>query len=583
MGERDLSQGPSLGRRRVSSRWLVPVVLLAFLTVLDIARPAVAPASSRGVAHYLQAESLAHDRDSTFVEEDLERLRQLPQTEGLSILLARRADGRIVYPGAGPEALWLAPFVAVAGLGGAVFGTALAVVWALGLAATTMKQRLHTPWGLLLLALLASTAIRFLLEPRAEAIVLAAVLGAFAMAYRGESAEFEEMPEVYDDALRLGGRRFGLRWLAVGALLAVATLAHPLYLALFVPAALAVPVRARRSGIAWVAVGAALLVAVTLAANGATSSMVWLRDAAVFNSASGFPASDAAWEAGRSIPSLLGSAAPQVHLGLLGWNALFLAVGRTVGVLPYFLPLVLLLALWEPRSGRSPLVVAIAALALVAVIVWPFDWAGDPGALGNALLLPAFGALWLLPTRPVRGVWLVAVALAAGSLLWPTWLDLVGLRPDRGTAVAAVPSFATRLLPVESTLRVGDDELIRRGSLGARVGGGAVAERGGSLVLSGGHWGSVLLIAERPVEAVLLEFDGQAGTELEVEGGDLGSTVFGADGGVGFEVVLGESDRRHPVWWSQQEQSLYDLHLRLPKAPPFPVAFQLRVLDSPGY
>lgn len=580
MGERDLSPYSPPGKRRGWARWLVPAVLLAFLTVLEIARPAAAPTSAGGVAHYLHAASLAHDQDAVFASEDLERLRQLPQPDRLSVLLARADDDRLVYPGAGPEALWLAPFVAVAGLSGAVFATALAVVWAMGLAATTMRQRLHTPWGLLLLALLASTTIRFVLEPRAEAIGLAAVLAAFALAFRGESSEFVEMPEVYDDALRLGGWRFTARWLGIGALLAVAALSHPLYLLLFLPAALAVPERARRSGIAWLLGGGALLALPTLVASGALSSLPWLRDLAAFDAAAGFPTSTTDWGSGEAIPSLLGAAAPQLHVGLLGWNLAFLAVGRTVGAVPYFLPVLLMLALWEPRSGRSPLVVAVTAVALTAAVVWPFDWAGEPGGLGNALLLPAFGALWLVPTRPVRFIWLIATTILAGALLWPTWLDLLGLRPVGSHGVGAVPSYATRWLPVESSLRVGDDELLRGGSLAARIAGGALGERGGELVLSGGRWGSLMLVNDRPVESVLLDFDGQAGTDLEVEGGELGSTVFRGDGGIGFEVRLGESDRRHPVWWSSEDQSLYDLRLRLPSAPPFPVAFRVSVVES---
>lgn len=582
MGERDLKRDGSTGRYRNWGRWLMPVALLAFLTIVEVARPATHPASARGVAHYLQAASVAHDRDSTFAVEDLDRLRKLPQTEALSILLARRPDGTVTFPGAGPEALWLAPFVAVGGLGGAVFGTALAVALAMGLAATTMKQRLHAPWGILLLALFASCGIRFLLEPRSEMLVLAAVLAAFALAYRGESAHFAEMPEIYDDALRLGSWRFGLRWLIVGGLLAVAMLAHPIYLVLFVPAGLAVPTLARRAGIAWLVAGALALTAVTLVATGAVSSIPWLRETAVFGPASGFPTSSADWTAGEGVPSLFEAARPQAHLGLLAWNGLFLTLGRTVGAVPYFLPLLLLLALWEPRRGRSPLVVAGAVVAILALVVWPFDWAGDSGGLGNALLLPAFGALWLLPTRPTKGRWIVMTTLAAGALLWPMWLDLVGLRPSRGTTAASVPSLAARWLPAESTLRAGADELIRQGSLSLRVAGGAVAERGGSLVIDGGRWGNLLVIAERPLESVLLEFDGQAGSEIDISGGELGNTVFRGDGGVAFEVSLGDSDRKHPLWWSRQEHSLYDLRLRLPKAPPFPVAFRVEALDTPG-
>ena len=146
-----------------------------------------------------------------------------------------------------------------------------------------------------------------------------------------------------------------------------------------------------------------------------------------------------------------------------------------------------------------------------------------------------------------------------------------------------VAPLAVRWLPLESTLRVSDDELVRDGSLGIRVVGGAVSGRGGQLVVQGGSWAEVVLVSSRPLTSVLLEFDGQAGSELEITGGELGNTVFRGDGGVVFEVGLDSSARQHPMWWSRQEQSLYDLHLRLPKAPPFPVALRVRTLESIGH
>jgi hypothetical protein len=570
----------SVDRRQTWASLLMPAVLLVVLTALQVARPATAPASASGVAHYLQAESLLQDQNSSFEEEDLDRLRQLPQTESLSVLLARHRDGRAVYPGPGLTALWLVPFVAFGGLNGAVFGTALAVVWAMGLAAVTMKQQLHTPWGLLLLALFGSAAIRCVTEPRPEALVLAAVLAALAIAYRGETPQFVEMPEIYDDSVGPGGWRFALRWVVVGVLLAVATLYHPLYALLFVPAGLAVPNAARRGGLAWTIGGAAVILLPTLGISGVTSGLPWLRDAEVFTTVTGFPDLGADWGDGSGMPSLVAAAQPRLDAGLIGWNAFFLVGGQTVGALPYFLPLLLLLAPWEPRKGRSPLVASVAAMAVLAILIWPFDWAGGPGMLGNALLLPAFGALWLLPTRPVRGAWILVMAIAAGVFLWPTWLETVGLRPAPATPSRSVSPVAGRWLPLESTLRAGESDLIREGSLAVRVVGGAAASRGGRIVIQGGAWGEVLLIAPQDVESVLLEFDGQAGTELDLTGGTLGNTVFRGDGRVAFEVLLGERGRRHPMWWSPLEQSLYDLRLRLPDAPPYPVAFRVRPLDG---
>ena len=37
-----------------------------------------------------------------------------------------------------------------------------------------------------------------------------------------------------------------------------------------------------------------------------------------------------------------------------------------------------------------------------------------------------------------------------------------------------------------------------------------------------------------------------------------------------------------PVWWSREDHSLYDLHLRLPKAPPYFVGFSIAADGSRG-
>ena len=564
MGERHLG---------AAKQWLVPLALLIFLVSLSLGRPLLAPDSPRATSHYLGAASLGGDFDLRFEEADLERLRELVRTDSPGLLLAGEAGAPSAsYPDNVLGMLYIAPFARMGGLRMALAAQALVLVVAMGFAAVTLRQRFDEVWRILLTCLFGSIVLGFLDQLRPEILTLAAVISAFALAYRGEAPRFEELAEVFDDrSARVAG--FTLRWLAVGALLGFVVLSHPVYLLLLVAAVTAIPPASRRLGTAilalgcLVAVGAALGLAFFLG-----GPLPWVSELALFGSSG---------SNGVPVPSLLASARPLIDSGLLGWNVLFVAAGRNVGVLPYYLPLLLVLALWEPRRRRSTLVMMAALAALVTVLVWPFDWAGDAVGLGNAVLLPIYGALWLVPTRRPPAWALLAALLVAGAFLWPTWLSSLGLWAGGHDSGALVSPVASRWLPHESTRRPLGDDYFLQGALRALPAGGAVSERRGRLFLRGGRWGNLVAASPRPLTHLYLAFDGQAGAELEVAGGTLGDTVFRGDGGIGFEIELVDEARRHRMWWSSEPQSLYDLRLRLPKAPRVPVAFSLQADTEP--
>lgn len=582
MGERDLGSSAISGPSSTGLQpLLAPLVLLVFLTLLSLARPLQAPGSPHAVAHCLGAASLARDGDLGFDATDLERLRGFVQTESLGVLLARAPGSSAPsFPDDLLSMAYLAPFAGVGGLRGVLLGHALALAVAMGLAATTLRQRLEAPWRLLLVCLFGSVTVVFLMEPRLEILVLSAVVAAFALAYRGETPRYEELPEVFDDRSRAG--RFAPRWLLVGALLGYALLSHPVYLLLFVPAVMALPPAARRSGATIVALGAVpVLAAAVLGALALGGALPWVSPLAIFTPAGGIDGAGGQWSDGAALPSLLAGARPLADLPLAGWNLLFVAVGRSIGALPYYLPLVLLLALWEPRARRSTLVVTAALAAVLTVIVWPFDFAGDAVGLGNTVLLPIYGALWLVPTRRCGLVAPLALLVVAGLFLWPAWLQTAGLRAAGSASGSMVAPVASRFLPHESTRRPLGGDYFLVGNLRALPAGGALEQRRGRLFLVGGRWGNVVLASSVPLQRVYFAFDGQAGSELEVVGGTLGNTLFGGDGGVGFEVELGGRVRRHRLWFSSEPQSMYDLRLRLPNAPRVPVAFGLEGDSEP--
>ena len=569
MGERDLTAAAVAGPpRRFTRRLLAPLALLALLAALVMARPLEAPPSPRAAAHCLAAASLARDLDLSFAAADRPRAEAYLERGSRGVLLARSAEPSTAsYPVDLWSQAYLAPFARLGGLRGVVLAHVLALVVAMGLAARTLRQRLDAPWRLLLACVFASATLALALTPRSEVLVLAAVVAAFALAYRSEVPTFDELPEVWADRSR--GMGAGLRWLLVGFLLGYAALTHPVHLLLLLPAGLAARDARPGGGPVMVVLGA--VGAAALGISGALllgGAWPWGPELSVFTARSGFPGQGGEWESGDAVPSLLAAARPVPDLSLSAWNLLFAAVGRTAGALPYFLPIVLLLALWEPRRRRSPLVVAAALAVVAALVVWPFDWAGD-APLGNAALLPVFGALWLVPTRRCGWLAVAAITAAAAPFLWPSWLDAAGLS-GRGSTVGPA---AERWLPHESTRRPLAGDFAALGTLRVLPAGGAVEYRGDRFLIDGGRWGSLVVASPVPLATLYLDFDGQAGSELEVVGGRLGDTLFRGDGGVRFSVELPERPRRHPMWFSAEPQSLYDLRLRLPKAPRIPVAF----------
>ncbi len=225
------------------------------------------------------------------------------------------------------------------------------------------------------------------------------------------------------------------RLVAAGALLAVVVLARPLYAPLLLPAVLAAPRGSRRR--AATALGAAFvtvtLVATlaNLAARGSWTSYGGERRS--YYSYTGFPLVDATAGDWREQVAEHGTHGwlklETLEMGFdarqTAWNVVYYLVGRHVGVLPYFLPLLLGLVAWRRGEGRWAL--PLAAVCAAALLFWvrPFNFYGGGGTIANRYFLPAYPALWFLAGRPLRGgrAWLppLAVAALAAPFLWPLW------------------------------------------------------------------------------------------------------------------------------------------------------------------
>ncbi|HXU32913.1 MAG TPA: hypothetical protein VN851_20265, partial [Thermoanaerobaculia bacterium] len=55
-----------------------------------------------------------------------------------------------------------------------------------------------------------------------------------------------------------------------------------------------------------------------------------------------------------------------------------------------------------------------------------------------------------------------------------------------------------------------------------------------------------------------------APSALEVSGGTVGEKILRPDGGIAFFVELSSARARHPMWWTDDTWTLYQLTLRLP-------------------
>ena len=120
---------------------------------------------------------------------------------------------------------------------------------------------------------------------------------------------------------------------------------------------------------------------------------------------------------------------PNVFWSRLGWNVIYFFVGRHSGMLPYFFPGLLALALflwpWTRRIGWQWLVFAAVVGESLLQLVWlPHTYYGGPGVLGSRYYMNVFGLqLFLLPavTSLVPGltVWAVGALFTAKITLNP--------------------------------------------------------------------------------------------------------------------------------------------------------------------
>lgn len=509
-----------MGAPPVKAGWAVLIALLIALLGATLFRAPRAPEAGDEPTYALEAASLAWDLDLRYSDEDYTRYRDLWGARPPGIDLESRDGGNTqVYGRPFFHALVAAPFVRMMPRRGLWVANALLLAAAALLAAWALKEPLRVA-----VFVFASVTFLHVFQATADVFLLAVTAAGFALIYAGQKEAV--LPSMYEGD-KGSGRDFG-RWLAAGALLAIPGSYRLLYLFLLLPAVAARKTRAAWAGLPIGAAGAlALAYAVHARAGGD--------------------------------PLLAPGPAFEADPGLFAWNAVYFLVGRNVGVLPYFLPV--LLALLAARKDRWALGLGAALAAVGFLVAHPYDFAGFGGGVGNRLFLPLYAALWFLAAKPVRSAWAVVIALPAAPFLLP------------------LPSLAERVqgwLPYEVTQRELPGAWVSQGGLRIKPTGPSVwrAPRGSDFRVAGGETGELVIASPGPLEAVDLEFDRNAPTQLQVRGAEVRPTRLGADGSVTFPVPLG-SGRVHPMWWTGGSHHLYTLRFHLPGAPLKPIAFQV--------
>ncbi len=531
--------------------------------------------------YLMQAASLAQDFDLRYERGDYDRFVATWGRPPQGLILQSKDHGKSLtfgkpyfYP------FFIAPFARLWPTRGAAIANALLLVLVGLSAAITLGKRIGPAAPLWVATFLfASITFAHTFWAHADLFLMSLTALALALAYAGDPQEAaSRLPQVFgeDDPLERP-RRFSGRWLTIGALLAVVAFSRPFYAALFLAAFFAIPRGRRRVGSLALAVGALLVVIVVGLSNQAMrgSWSSYGGERLSFYTYTGFPTVELpadGWSdeiARRTGPGSWirpGATLPyDLEPRLTAYNLLYFLLGRNVGLLPYFLPIVLGLCAFRKGEGRGALLVAVLLAAACFFFVRPFNFYGGGGALANRYFLPLYPAFWFLAARPRRGLWLPIAALS-GLFLWPLWSapSSYPLAPAGGFRY--VGALAQRWLPYETTQShlkpSGQEDIHHRGLWIKPLSGGVAAEPDGrSLRFSGSAKGELLIGSPRPLSALALDLSPPASANLEVRGATVASITLLPGGATRFALDLGRATASHRMWWSKASYSLYRIHL----------------------
>jgi hypothetical protein len=536
--------------------------------------------------YLMQAQSLAWDFDLRYSRKDYDRFVEQWGVKPDGLILQSADGGRtLTYSKPASYAAWIAPFLRLSPTRGASIANALLLAIAALAAARTLSRRLGPAAPLWVAAwVFASVAFAYVFWVHSDLFLMCLTAIAFSLAY-GAPRE-DESPETAGRAI--------LRWLAVGALLGLVLMSRPFYGTLLLPAALAVPRGRRISGIASLILGAGLIVLASGLANLADADALtpYSGHRQSFDSKTGFPEVDlpaGSW-AGQIAQRGDHTWRAQVNFDRTqtAWNVLYFFVGRHVGILPYFLPLLLGLAAFRRGEGRGMMILAALAAAFCFLLIRPFNFYGGGGALANRYFLPLYPAFWFAAGRPpARASWAVLVALLATPFLLPLWMHSENylLAPEGGYSY--VSHSAQRFLPYETTLShlkpAGQEDFVHNAmwirlltpSLHPKKEG----ETFTAIEMDESGGGQILIGSPAPLDGVELDVLPPLPKRLDISGAER-VTAMPLPGGVAGNLLHFAHPRAaHRMWWTDDPYYLYQLRLEAPKGRGF--TFTLHPKSTP--
>ena len=580
----------------VGRRWswlLLAGLLLALFTSTMRSDPV--GAGERETTFRMAALSLAWDGDLTYGRADYDRYVRLLGGEPEAVALETSTGGaRIGFARPPAYAVLAAPFVRISPRWGpALLNWLLLAVAAAG-SALVLERRIG-PWAPAWIAVFVAGTTAFTLLPLPSPGMFRLATSALAWALVVHVMPVTDWvrrrprrlpPEAAKEPRRLQGRRpllsAALRWSLVGLLLTLATLASvdglSLLPALIAAAWLALAQPRREAAFLALAVTAVLTAGASFGTSALARGGFGPVERAMFSPSTGFPAVDFEAEEWRVDPVPAGGvertrSGPELRAGGAGPETLFHAVaGRTVGIVPYGVPLVAA-AFWgllAPGWRRALLLGGLASLA-ARLVLFPFDLGDEsvlrgPGGIGA--VLPMF---WFLAGR-LRLAKIAAVAASSALFLYPLWL-----RPAAAFGPSPAPEGALhRFLPVETGQRprAGEPADLFAGGVWLRPVAGRITPFGESgLLVEGGS--AEFLVAWEPAAPASRETDGEVGrprlrilleredTTLELVGGEVEESRFLPSGRTSVRLLLDVPVARHRMWWSNGSVDLFRLGLTL--------------------
>lgn len=525
--------------------------------------------------YLMQAQSLAWDLDLRYSRRDFDRFVAQWGVRPEGLILQSGDGGRtLAYSKPASYAAFIAPFLRLSPLRGAGIANALLLALAAVMAARTLERRIGPAAPLWVAAwIFVSVVFAYVFWVHSDLFMMSLTAIALALAY-GASRGNEPAES---------GRKAFLRWAIVVLLLALVAASRPFYAALILPVMLAIPPERRKLGLSLLTLAVILVLVIPTFANLAEGDAwtVYGGERQSFDSATGFPDVDFPASAWKEQIARRGSRAWRpadiFDLRQTAWNVLYFLAGRHVGLLPYFLPLLLGLAAFRRGEGRGWLILASLAACACFLLTRPFNFYGGGGAIANRYFLPLYPAFWFAAGRPARPSWVIACALLAAPFLWPLWKQPTAYLLDEDLGYRYVSEAARSWLPYETTqshLKPGGGEDFLHQDFWIKPLTPSVRPEAGNAWIRLAGSGQILLGSEEPLKEVRLLLRPPLPASLDLSGAEQ-TAVIPRPGGRSLRILRLESPRAvHRMWWSPELLYLYQLRVQVPEGTG--ASFQLR-------